>query len=58
MKQLEINQLQGINGGIACSQLDSVLQYLLINNPSQFQAVVNTFAIFGHGGTYELQCAD
>jgi len=57
MKQLEFAKMEELQGGIACSQLNKVLSIVAERNPGQLNAILNTFAIFGHGGAYTLQCS-
>lgn len=64
MKKLSLNSFKGnkiftelkeVSGGITCKEYTEVLQYLSVNNPRQFQAHLETYSMFGHGGTVEMQ---
>ncbi|WP_373553893.1 hypothetical protein [Haliscomenobacter sp.] len=56
MKVLSNENLEALQGGILCSKVTEVLQTLAATNTTQLNAVLETFAVFGHGGTYTLQC--
>jgi hypothetical protein len=57
MKVLSNQNLEKMLGGILCSQLDDVIRYLLANNQqNQALVIISMYSVFGHGGTYTLQC--
>jgi hypothetical protein len=56
MKVLSNQNLEKLQGGILCSQIPAVMDWLLINNPEQYHYNLATYSMFGHGGTYTLQC--
>ncbi len=56
MKVLPNQSLEALQGGILCSQVDDVMRYLEAHNNDQFHYMLATYSIFGHGGTYTLQC--
>ena len=56
MKVLSNENLEALQGGILCSQVDDVMRYLERHNRDQFHSLLATYSMFGHGGTYTLQC--
>jgi hypothetical protein len=57
MKVLSNQNLEKLQGGILCSQINAVLQHLLdTNQRNQYKTLLETYSYFGHGGTYTLQC--
>lgn len=56
MKVLSNENLEALQGGIKCSQVTAVLAYLAERNTTQLNDILETYAVFGHGGTYTLQC--
>jgi hypothetical protein len=56
MKVLPNQNLEALQGGILCSQIGAVMQHLLDEKPDQYHVLLTTYSIFGHGGTYTLQC--
>lgn len=58
MKVLSNQKLQELQGGILCSEIPVVMQYLLENNIDQYHYMLETYSMFGHGGTYTLQCSE
>jgi len=52
MKQLEFNQMEHLQGGIACDEVPGVMAYLRKYHYSQYLAILDTFL---YGG-YTLQC--
>ncbi len=53
MKKIEVEKMINIQGGIACSQVGDVLNWLYQNDLAQFEALLD---IFGPAGGYTLQC--
>jgi len=51
-RQLDLEQMDQIVGGIACDEVQDVLDWLWANNRSQYLEVMDTFL----HGPYELQC--
>jgi hypothetical protein len=57
MKVLSNQNLEKLQGGILCSQINGVIAELLRRGlQDQANALFATYAVFGHGGTYTLQC--
>lgn len=56
MKVLSNQNLEALQGGIKCSQVTAVLTHLANTNTTQLNQILETYAVFGHGGTYTLQC--
>ncbi|MFN7117937.1 MAG: hypothetical protein ACK4TA_14140 [Saprospiraceae bacterium] len=54
MKQLEIDHLEALQGGIACSDVPALINWLYNNNYAQYLVIMDTFL---HGG-YTLQCTN
>lgn len=56
MKILPNQNLEALQGGILCSQVEVVLAIVMKQNSRQAMTLLETYSVFGHGGTYTLQC--
>jgi hypothetical protein len=56
MKVLSNENLEALQGGILCSQIEAVLAVVMTQNSRQGMTLLETYSVFGHGGTYTLQC--
>jgi hypothetical protein len=56
MKKLNFEEMEKIEGGIACIEIDAVFDWLEIHNPGQYQDLlgvgIQCYASDGRIGTY------